>query len=129
MIQTDLKKRTKVFSIRIIRLSKTLSTDWISITIGKQIIRCGTSVGANYRATVLAKSDKDFINKLKIVEEELDESIFWMEILMEAGIIKQAKLSSLLKEGDELLRIISASIITMKKKRKQEKKKRSPNSN
>lgn len=129
MIHTDLKKRTKDFSLRIIRLCKTLDKDWISITIGKQILRCGTSVGANYRATVIAKSTKDFINKLKIVEEELDESLFWMEILVEAEVIKATKLSGLVKEGTELLKIISASVLTAKGKRKKEKSNRSSNSN
>lgn len=120
MIKTDLKDRTKQFAIRVIKLCKTLKKDeWIEVILGKQLLRSGTSSAANYRATVIAKSDKDFINKLKIVEEELDESIFWMEILVESGTVPAKKMDLLLQEANELLRIMSASIITMKKKRKQ----------
>ena len=101
----------------------------MEVILGKQLLRSGTSAAANYRATVIAKSEQDFINKLKIVEEELDETIFWMEILIESEIIPKSKLSLLIKEGEELLRIISASIITMKKKRKAGKGKAVLNSN
>lgn len=86
----------------------------MSVTIGKQVLRCGTSVGANYRATVLAKSKKNFINKLKIIEEELDETLFWLELLVEAEVVAQNKLEPLMKEGTELLKITTASILTAK---------------
>jgi four helix bundle protein len=123
MLSTDLKERTKKFSLRIVGLCKTLKQDWMSVTIGKQVLRCGTSVGANYRATVLAKSKKDFINKLKIVEEELDETLFWIELLIEAEVVPQSKLQPLIKEGTELLKITTASILTAKANQKKEKTK------
>ncbi len=130
MLQTDIKQRTKDFAIRVIKVCKTLKKEeWIEVILGRQLLRSGTSAAANYRATVIAKSEKDFINKLKIVEEELDETIFWMEILVESGVIPKGKLTLLIKEADELLRIISASIITMKKKRKVNKAKGVLNSN
>ena len=123
MLKTDLKKRTRDYAIRIIKVCKSLDkNEWISVVLGKQLLRSGTSSAANYRATVIAKSDKDFLNKLKIVEEELDESLFWMEMLIESGVFPKKKLELLLQEGSELLRIISASIITMKNKRKTQKK-------
>lgn len=130
MLKTDIKQRTKNFAIRVIKVCKTLKKEeWIEVILGRQLLRSGTSAAANYRATVIAKSEKDFINKLKIVEEELDETIFWMEILVESGVIPKSRLSLLIKEADELLRVISASIITMKKKRKANKGKGVLNSN
>ena len=85
-------------------------------TICNQIIRFGTSSGANYRAACLGKSDKDFINKLKMVEEELDETLYWLELTVESGMIKKVLLNDLLTENQELLKIIVSSINTMKKK-------------
>ncbi len=123
MLKTDLKKRTRDYAIRIIKVCTSLNkNEWIEVVLGKQLLRSGTSSAANYRATVIAKSDKDFLNKLKIVEEELDESLFWMEMLIESGVFPKKKLDLLLQERSELLRIISASIITMKKKIKTQKK-------
>ena len=130
MITTDLKQRTKHFALRVIKLCKTLNkNEWVEVILGKQLLRSGTSSAANYRATVIAKSEKDFINKLKIVEEELDESLFWMEIIVESGIMSKKKLELLIQEGNELLKIISASIVTMKSKHKSQKNKRISNSN
>ncbi|MFM2307366.1 MAG: hypothetical protein RLZZ367_2035 [Bacteroidota bacterium] len=127
MLKTDLKKRTRDYAIRIIKVCKSLDkNEWIEVVLGKQLLRSGTSSAANYRATVIAKSDKDFLNKLKIVEEELDESLFWMEMLIESGVFPKKKLELLLQEGSELLRIISASIITIKNKRKTNKKLEKP---
>jgi four helix bundle protein len=74
-----------------------------------QLLRCGTSVGANYRAVCRAKSTADFLNKLRIVEEECDESLFWMELLVENNLVKARRLTSLMKEGDEILAIVVAS--------------------
>jgi four helix bundle protein len=127
VLKTDLKKRTRDYAIRIIKVCKSLDkNEWIEVVLGKQLLRSGTSSAANYRATVIAKSDKDFLNKLKIVEEELDESLFWMEMLIESGVFPKKKLELLLQEGSELLRIISASIITIKNKRKTNKKLEKP---
>ncbi len=82
--------------------------------IGNQIIRSGTSPGANYRAACLGKSDKDFLNKLKIVEDELDETIYWLEIIKDEELVKPKLLEGLLKENEELMRIIVSSIKTMR---------------
>ncbi len=116
MNSEELKKRFKVFALRIIKLSNRLPNDLTGQTIAKQIIRSGTSPGANYRAACLGKSDKDFLNKLKIVEEELDETLYWLELIIEAELLKPASLDDLVKENQELLKIIVSSIRTMKKK-------------
>lgn len=114
MNSTELKLRTKKFALRVIHLTRALKNDYVEVTIGKQILRSGTSVGANYRAACLAKSTSDFIYKLKIIEEELDETLYWMELLIEAELIPQAKLLSLQNECTELYKIISRSIKTSK---------------
>ncbi len=121
MTQDDLKKRLKKFSLRIIKLSENLPDNITGNTIAKQIIRSGTSPGANYRAACLGKSDKDFLNKLKMVEKELDETLYWLELIVESELVKSGLLEDLMKENDELFKIISSTIITMKKKIKLQK--------
>lgn len=116
MNSEDLKRRLKIFALRIIKLSESLPENITGKTISNQIIRSGTSPGANYRSACLGKSDKDFLNKLKMVEEELDETLYWLEIIVESGLIKQELLSDLIQENNELFKIISSSITTMKKK-------------
>ena len=111
-----LKQRTKQFALRIIKLARAMpSKDPVSEVIQKQILRSGTSVGANYRAACRAKSTPDFINKMKIVEEETDESMFWMELIQEAEILPASRISSLYQESDEILRIVVQSILTARK--------------
>ncbi len=105
-----MKARTKAYANRIVRLCQTLpKSDWVAKTLGAQLLRSGTSVGANYRAVCRAKSTPDFINKLRIVEEEGGESLFWMELLTDNGIVKPALLVELMKEGDEIISIIVSS--------------------
>lgn len=116
MTSDNLKKRLKVFALRIIKLSESLPNDRMGNTLGKQIIRSGTSPGANYRSACLGKSDKDFLNKLKMVEEELYETLYWLELIVESGLVKQELLEDLMKENLELFKIIVSSITTMKKK-------------
>jgi four helix bundle protein len=111
----DLKLRTRQFGLRIIRLVQSLEGDRVGRTIGNQLLRSGTSVGANYRAACRARSQAEFRAKLGIVEEEADESIYWMELLIEAEIVPQQKLDGLLSEANELLSIIVSSINTSKK--------------
>ncbi len=90
MTKQELTDRTKRFSVRIVKMVRSLDPDFATKVLLSQVIRSGTSVGANYRAAAcIAKSEKDFINKLQIVEEELDETIFWLEILIDTGIIKK----------------------------------------
>jgi len=112
----ELKKRLQSFALRIIKLTESLPNTVTGRTIGNHIIRSGTSPGANYRAACLGKSDKDFLNKLKMVEEELDETLYWMELIVQSDLIKENLLSDLIVENNELLKIIVSSITTMKKK-------------
>ena len=112
----DLKERTKQFAIRIIRMTESITQNKIGTVITNQILRSATSVGANYRAAQRGKSSADFINKLKIVEEELDETIYWLELIEDVGLLKPELLANLKNEGDEILRIIVASIKTARNK-------------
>ena len=112
MNSEELKNRTKKLAVRIIRVVEALSNNRISDVLGRQLLRSGTSVGANYRAVCRAKSPSDFINKLKIVEEECDESLYWMELLIEARQMKANRLANLMKETDEILSIIVAAAKT-----------------
>lgn len=113
MNKDQLKNRTKSFANRIVKLCSALPGNWVAQTLGKQLLRSGgTSVGANYRAVCRAKSSADFINKLRIVEEECDESLFWMELLVENDLVKPARLNQLMCEADELLAIMVSSAKT-----------------
>jgi len=118
--ERDLKKRTKEFAISVIRLVESLPRGKTADVIGGQLLRSGTSVGANYRSACRARSTADFISKMGIVEEELDESIYWMELLIETEIVEFAALESLINEANELLAITVSSIKTAKKKRSKE---------
>jgi len=119
----ELKKRLQAFALRIIKLTESLPNTVTGRTLGNQIIRSGTSPGANYRAACLGKSGKDFLNKLKMVEEELDETMYWTELIIQSGLIKGNQLEDLIAENHELLKIIVSSITTMKKKINPEKDK------
>jgi four helix bundle protein len=107
-----MKSRTKEYANRVVRVCAALPNNWVAQTLGKQLLRSGTSVGANYRAVCRAKSNSDFINKLRIVEEECDESLFWMELLVDNNLIKLSRLGGLMKEADEILAIIVSSAKT-----------------
>ena len=111
-----MKRRTKQFALRIIRLVESLPKGRTANVIGHQLLRSGTSVGANYRAACRAKSNADFISKTRTVEEETDESLYWVELLIEAEIVKSDSIESLMKEADEILAITVASINTAKKR-------------
>ena len=115
---TDLKDRTFEFSLRVMRLAESLPETRSGRTIANQIVRSGTSVGANYRAAKRAKSGKDFVSKMGTVEEECDETIYWMELAIAAGCVSEDKVSDLLKEANELLAITVASIRTAKEREK-----------
>ncbi len=112
MTREQMKARTKNYAKRIVKLCEALPDKWVARTLGKQLLRSGTSVGANYRAVCRAKSTADFLNKLRIVEEECDESLFWMELLVECSLVKSTRLSSLMQEANELLAIVVASAKT-----------------
>ncbi len=111
-----LKKRTKQIGLDIIALVDQLPNKPSSWVISKQIIRSSTSVGANYRAACRAKSEPDFINKLKIVEEEADETYYWLEIIEESMQVNEETIEMLKREINELISIIVASIKTLRAK-------------
>ena len=112
-----MKERTKKFALRVIKLVEALSNTKVSAVLGNQLLRSGTSVGANYRAACRAKSTADFISKLSIVEEEADESIFWIELLVESDQVKSKLVESLVDECNQILSIVVSSIKTSKLKR------------
>lgn len=108
----DLKDRSKSFALRVLKLVETLPNTLSARTIGGQLVRSATSVPANYRAACRGRSNAEFIAKLGIVEEETDESAFWIEMLVDAGIVKAELVSELLDEADQLTAIWVASIKT-----------------
>jgi four helix bundle protein len=112
MTRNDMQLRTKAYASRVIRLVKSLPSDWAARILGGQLLRSGTSVGANYRAVCRAKSNADFINKLRVVEEECDESLYWMELLVDNDFVKQSRIKDLMAEGNEILSIVVASAKT-----------------
>ena len=115
MDQIEMKRRTKEFAKEIIRLCRELPTNREGRLIGDQIFRSGTSIAANYRSACRARSKAEFISKLSIVEEEADETLFWLEVIKEMKIFQYEKLDTLMKENDEILSIVIASIRTAKK--------------
>ena len=111
----DLKQRTKQFTLRVIRLVESLQAGRLCDTIGKQLLRSGCSVGANYRAACRARSNADFLSKMGIVEEELDECLYWMELLIETKTVDESRLKKLETEANELLAITVSSIKTARR--------------
>ena len=112
-----MKSRTKLFALRVIKVFKNLPKEEEAQIIGKQLLRSATSVGANYRAACRARSDAEYFSKMCIVVEEVDESAYWMELLIEAETIPATRLESLLNETNELLAIFASSRKTLKEKR------------
>jgi four helix bundle protein len=108
----QLKTRTKAFGISIIKITQLLPDRDPARTIGQQLIRCGTSVGANFRSACRARSHLDFIAKLKIVEEECDESVYWLELLDVLNLKIAPSIKALIDEANQILSIIVASIKT-----------------
>ena len=113
----QLKARTKQFAIRIVRVFKSLPKNDEARIIGKQLLRAGTSVAANYRAVCRSRSKAEFISKMSVVVEEADETAFWLELLFETSIIAEARLRELLTEVNELLAIFAASLWTARERR------------
>ena len=108
----NFKKRTKTFALKIIELVENLPRTRNANVLAQQLLRCGTSIGANYRAACRAKSLADFIAKMKIVEEEADETIYWLELLVESKFITQKAVEFLEIEADEIIAIVVSSIKT-----------------
>ncbi len=119
MDKEKFKARTQSFALRIINLVESLPKDKITAqVIGKQLLRSGTSVGANYRAACRAKSTAELITKLNITLEEADESLYWMELIVKAELVESKKLQSLMKESNEIVSMLVASLKTLRSKPK-----------
>jgi four helix bundle protein len=112
----ELRSRTKTFALRIIRLYVSLPKTTEAQVLGKQVLRSGTSVGAHYREAQRAKSDADFISKVEGGLQELDETAYWLELLVESKIVAERKLAVLMKETDELTAIFVTIVNKMKRK-------------
>ena len=116
MNETVFKRRTKQLALAVIKMTDTLPRSKAGHVIGRQIMRSATSVGANYRAACRAKSTADLINKLKIVEEEADETLYWLELIVEGHLLPESQVKHLMKETDEIVAMTVASIKTLRKK-------------
>jgi len=112
MDSVELKLRTKSFGLKVIQLVEALPKTKTGNVIGNQLLRSATSVGANYRAACRAKSRPDFIAKAGIVIEEADESLYWLELLVESGLVDKSKLVELMDEGDQIVAILVGSVKT-----------------
>jgi len=110
----ELKKRTRNFAVRIVRLFRALPNCSEARVVGQQLLRSGTSVAANYRAACKARSPADFISKLGIVEEEVDETVFWLEFLVETGLVRRERMLDLTDEAKQLTAVFAASRRTAK---------------
>ncbi|HLG13456.1 MAG TPA: four helix bundle protein [Blastocatellia bacterium] len=114
MNEQEFKNRTKHLALRVIKLVVALPKGLVAEVIGRQLLRSATSVGANYRAACRGRSSADVVSKLGIVEEEADETLYWMELLVEAEIVSQKKLANLMSETNEILAMTVASIKTLR---------------
>lgn len=114
--KNDLRERTTEFALRIVRMYTQLPKTTAAQTLGKQVLRSGTSVGAQFRESQRAKSDADFINKIEGCLQEADETAYWLELLVKAGIVPVQRLEALRKETDEIIAIL-VTIVTKVKKR------------
>ena len=112
--EEQFKFRTKQLALRVIRLVEALPRGRSADVVGRQLLRSATSVGANYRAACRAKSTADMIAKLSIVEEEADETLYWLELLGDSGLIPESRLADLMKETDEIVAMTVASIKTLR---------------
>ena len=117
METTEYNKKFLNFAIRIVNLKKYLNEQQHEYTIADQILRSGTSVGANHREAVCAESKDDFVHKLSISQKECNETIYWLELLQATGYISNEQFGSLYEDAKELLRLLSASIVKIKKNR------------
>jgi four helix bundle protein len=118
MTTQELKQRTFEFGVRVVHAVDALPKSETARILGRQLLRAGTSVGANYRAAARARSRADFVAKLGIVEEECDESSYWIEMIIALKVLKRSRLTSLLTEANELLAIAVASIKTARRSRR-----------
>ncbi|MBX9580453.1 MAG: four helix bundle protein [Gemmataceae bacterium] len=110
----DLRQRTKLFALRIIRLYGSLPTTTVAQVLGKQVLRSGTSVGAHYREARRARSDAEFVSKMEVGLQELDETEYWLELLIEGEVVAADRLGPLIREANELIAMMTASVKTVK---------------
>ena len=116
MSHENLKERTMAFALRVLEVVDAMPDGPKGWAVARQLVRSGTSVAANYRAANRAKSPADFIHKMGTVEEECDETLFWLELVGKSGLLPEARLASLIAEANELLAITVASIRTAKQR-------------
>jgi four helix bundle protein len=119
----DLRKRTKAYALRIVKLYAALPKGAVAQILGKQILRSGTSVGAQYREACRAKSNADFINKIEGALQELDETQYWLELIAETNLVKAERLSALQEETEELIAMFVTMVKGVKEKARMLKKK------
>ena len=112
----ELKQRTQEFSLRIIKLVSALPTGLVAQVLGRQVLKSGTSLGANYREALRATSRADFIAKIKIAEREIDETVYWLELIEASGLLPSRKLSALYAEARELSAIFAAIAKTTRRR-------------
>ncbi len=115
MKPSDLKERTREFAVRIMRLIDELPKKTSARAVAGQLVRCATSVGANYHIACRARSKAEFIAKVGIVLEEADECLFWLQLIIDAGLMPAKRIEALFKEADELTAIFTASVKTAKR--------------
>jgi len=128
MDKNELQERLTEFAVRIVKMVDSMPSTISGQAIARQVVRSGTSPSANYRAACIAKSDKDFLNKLKMVEEELDETCHWLHLIIRCEMMKASRLQPLAQECNELLSIIVKSIVSMKNRMKTEEMEKMRNS-
>jgi four helix bundle protein len=114
MTPQEMKERTKQFGLRVLRLVSALPRNRSTDVLGRQLLRSGTSIGANYRAACRSRSDGDFLARMGIVEEEADETLYWLEMISAAKLVADNRLDDLHNEGEQILSIVVASIRTVK---------------
>jgi len=114
----ELRARTREFALRVVRMVQVLPKNAVADVLGKQVLRSATSVGANYRAACNAVTRPIFLHKMSIVVEEADETVYWLEMIRDAELVKPEKLASLIDEAEQVLKIMSASLKTAKTARK-----------
>ncbi len=113
-----LAQRTRAFAVRIIRLFKALPRDEVALVIGRQLLRSGTAPGAHCREAFRGRSNAELVSKLELALQELDETIYWFELLIEAEIVEPSRLQPLKNEAEELMSILVASVRTVKRRRR-----------
>ena len=117
MDEQEFKRRTQRLALHVIELAEELPKRRTAEVLGRQLVRSATSVGANYRSACRGKSTADVLAKLAIVEEEADETVYWLELLVEARIVAESRVTALLKESNEIVAMTVASIKTLRGRR------------